>query len=215
MESRKNEYFVEKFTLQLLADLAETSPLEWFAVISGVSYVILVAFEKRAGWIFAAMSTFTYIYLCLIAQLYIESFLQLFYFIMAIYGWLVWKKSKTHTTPIIRWPLKYHIANIVISGVLVLLIGYLVGSFTNQSSPYLDAFSTIFSLLATFMVAKKVLENWLYWIAIDTVLIFLYASRGYALTGVQYGVFTILALIAYLRWRKIYISYDKNSHNRT
>jgi len=184
--------------------IMETSWLEWLAVLTGVLYVLLAAYEKRMAWIFAGGSTGMYIYLCLTAQLYIESVLQVFYFVMAIYGWLAWKKQKNHIVKITQWKLKWHFFNLLASGCLAILLGYFVGEYTNQANPYLDAFTTVFSLLATFMVAKKVLENWLYWIVIDAALVILYMERGFVLTGVQYAVFTFLALFAYLRWRKLF-----------
>jgi nicotinamide mononucleotide transporter len=184
--------------------IIETTWMEWLAVITGVLYVVSATFEKRIAWVFAGISTACYTYLCITSQLFIESVLQFFYFVMAIYGWISWETRTTDAVPIIQWPLKWHVWNIFISSVLALSLGFLAGLYTSQSTPYLDAFTTVFSLLATFMVAKKVLENWMYWIVIDAALILLYASRGFVLTGVQYAVFTVLALFAYLRWRKVY-----------
>ena len=70
--------------------------------------------------------------------------------------------------------------------------------------PYTDAFTTVFSLAATFMVTKKVLNNWLYWVVIDLVSIFLYMSRGLELAAVQYLLFTVLAILGWIQWRKQY-----------
>ena len=189
---------------QLITRIIETSILEWFAVIFGLSYVLLISYNKRSGWIFAFISTLIFTYLCFIAQLYIEASLQLFYVIMAIYGWIKWSAKKAKGLPIIKWPILRHIKYLALGCFAVLILGFLIGSFTNQASPYLDAFTTVFSLIATFMVARKVLENWWYWIVIDFGLIFLYGSRGYTLTAVQYGLFTALAVFGWLKWRKLY-----------
>jgi nicotinamide mononucleotide transporter len=81
-------------------------------------------------------------------------------------------------------------------------LGYIFDSYTNQENPYTDAFSTVFSLAATFMVTKKVLENWIYWIVIDAVCIYLFASRGLFLTSILFFFYTIIAVFGFVQWRR-------------
>ncbi|HLV41232.1 MAG TPA: nicotinamide riboside transporter PnuC [Brumimicrobium sp.] len=196
--------------------LIDTSALEWTAVVIGTFYVVLIARKNRWGWCFAMVSSTIYIYLTYHANLFIESWLQIFYFVMAIYGWIVWNKVSSAERLIIKWPLKYHIINIVASTFVMFVLGYLMNIYTDQESPYLDAFTTVFSLAATFMAAKRVLENWLYWIAIDAALIFLYAGRGFYLTGLHYLVYTIIAIFAFFSWYKMFKSQKiENSIHRT
>lgn len=126
--------------------------------------------------------------------------LQLFYVAMAIVGWLNWKKSENDQLEIKKWKVNEHLLNIVISGIVAAVLGYLFDKFTNQANPYVDAFTTCYSLSATFMVTKKVLGNWIYWIVIDMVSIYLYAQRDYHLTAVQYGIFTIIAVFGFIAW---------------
>ena len=191
-------YSMETFIISIL----ETSLLEWLAVSTGIAYVLLIAYQNRVGWVLAFISTLIYTYLCFISQLYIEASLQVFYVVMAVYGWLKWKHQTKQRITIQTWTLNRHLKFLIFGGVSVILLGYSIGALTNQASPYLDAFTTVFSLIATFMVARKVLENWWYWIVIDAGLIVLYASRGYVLTGVQYGLFTFLAFYGWMKWRK-------------
>ena len=113
--------------------------------------------------------------MCIRDSLYLESVLQLFYVVMAVVGFLLWNKSDSGE--IIKWPAKYHVINLSLSTLTALLLGYLFSVFTDQANPYVDASTTVFSLVATFMVTKKVLENWIYWIIIDTVSVYLYFSR--------------------------------------
>lgn len=195
-----------------------TSFWEWIAVVTGIIYVILAALRSNLCWFFAIISSGIYIYLCLDGQLYIESVLQVFYVGMAIVGWISWrKKDKTESdemnnlldSPEIKvdvkiWTANYHGLNILISGVVAFLLGFCFDTFTDQANPYADAFTTVFSLAATFMVVKKVLENWIYWIVIDIVSIFLYHQRGYSLSAFLYFVFTILAVVGFVAWHKKY-----------
>lgn len=183
--------------------ILQTSIWEWLAVASSLLYVILITYKVLAAWIFAALSSVLYIYLCYSNRLYLESILQVFYFGMAIYGWFMWTSDDdTKDVTVIQWPLKYHLYNVLISGALMLLFGYIFDQYSNQANPYLDAFTTIFSLMATFMVAKKVLENWIYWIIIDAFSVYLFASRGLYMTSVLFILYTLIAIFGYFSWKK-------------
>ena len=189
---------------EIAEGLIDTSFEEYIAVLTGVLYVVLAAKKIKWCWWFAMVSTGLSIYLCFVATLFIESFLQLFYFGMAIYGWVYWNKNKNNDQPIVRWRLNYHLINIFLSGLLALSLGWFMTNYSEQDSPYLDAFTTVYSLAATFMVAQRVLDNWIYWIVIDVALFFLYTSKGYELIGFQYAVFAIIAIFAWYSWWKYY-----------
>jgi nicotinamide mononucleotide transporter len=189
----------------IYASILKTSIWEWFAVACSLLYVILITYKILAAWLFAALSSILYIYLCYSNRLYLDSLLQIFYFGMAIYGWFMWTSDdQTKDVVVIRWPIHYHIYNVVISGILMLSIGYIFDTYSNQANPYLDAFTTIFSLMATFMVARKVLENWIYWMIIDTFSVYLFVSRGLYMTAALFVVYTIIALFGYFHWRTHY-----------
>ncbi len=181
-----------------------TSLIEWLAVVSSITYVILAAKRLIVCWLFAFIGSALFVYLCYIGELYIESFLQLFYVAMAVLGWFSWKNSKSDNLNIKVWKMNYHLINILVSGVVAVILGYIFDTYTNQANPYVDAFTTCYSLSATFMVTRKILGNWIYWIVIDLVSIYLYAQRDYNLTAVQYGLFTILAVFGFMAWRKEY-----------
>ena len=182
-----------------------TSIIEWLGVLTGLLYVILISFKNITAWLFALLSSSIYVYLCFKSNLFLETGLQLFYVAMAIFGWLKWKKdSLENETNIIKWDYRLHLLNILISGSLTFIIGYIFDNFTSQANPYTDAFSTIFSLVATFMVTKKVLENWIYWIFIDAVCIYLFASRGLYLTSLLFILYTTIAVIGYFQWRSLF-----------
>jgi len=182
----------------------ETSILEWSAVISAILYVIFAARKSILCWPFALLSSFIYVFVCYFSLLYLEMILQFFYFGMGIYGWILWRSQEKLNLPIIQWNINKHLLNIVLSAIASFVLGFLFSKYTAQENPYFDAFTTCFSLTATFMVAKKVLENWIYWIIIDFVSIFLYQSRGLYLSALLFIVYTILAIFGYISWRKQY-----------
>jgi len=192
------------FITSVFEGIKATSLIEWLAVVSTIMYVILVAKRLIICWLFAFVGSALFVYLCYEGNLYIESILQLFYVIMAVVGWLSWKKSELKDNTIVKWKMNSHLLNVAISGVLAFILGYLFENYSNQANPYIDAFTTLYSLSATYMVTKKILGNWIYWIIIDLVSIYLYAQRDYNLTAVQYGLFTILAVFGFFAWRKEY-----------
>jgi len=192
------------FITSVFEGIKATSLIEWLAVVSTIMYVILVAKRLIICWLFAFVGSALFAYLCYEGNLYIESILQLFYVIMAVVGWLSWKKSELKDNTIVKWKMNSHLLNVAISGVLAFILGYLFENYSNQANPYIDAFTTLYSLSATYMVTKKILGNWIYWIIIDLVSIYLYAQRDYNLTAVQYGLFTILAVFGFFAWRKEY-----------
>lgn len=177
--------------------------LEWITFVAALAYVYFAAQKKIVTWVFALISVGLTFYLDVIGKLYIESGLQVFYFAMAIYGWLNWKKAEKNDLPITRWSIQLHLLNVFASALLALLVGYLFDNYTEQSTPYLDAFTTCFSLFATFMVVKRVLENWLYWIFINMGMVVLYLNNNYEILALQYGLFVIVAIYGYWSWNKV------------
>lgn len=188
----------------LIEDLRATDFLEGFAVFTAILYIVFISFKKTIGWLFGAISSMLYIFICYISQLYIETGLQLFYLIMAFYGWYMWTEdSKDNDSPIIKWPLKKHLLNILVSTILFIILGFVFDNYTNQASPYADAFATSFSLTTTYLVTIKVLENWIYWIIVDIVAMYLFWSNSLSLTSIMYLSLTISSVFGYFKWRKI------------
>lgn len=185
-----------------IEQVSQSSIIEWLAVISSVLYVILATKNNIFCWFFALVSSGLYMYICFDFQLYIESGLQLFYFAMAIIGWVFWSRSNDVGPAIQTWSYGLHTLNIAISGICTFLLGYFFATYTDQASPYVDAFTTCFSLAATYMVTKRILENWIYWIIIDLISIFLYSERELYLTSILYLLFTLLAVIGFMSWQK-------------
>lgn len=177
------------------------SLVEIVAVLFSIIYVILAAKENNWCWLSAVISVSLYIYLCFEAQLYLETGLQIFYLFMAGYGFSQWKKPKIEL-PIKSWSIIFHLKLIFIGIVTSIAFGKLAETYTDAALPLIDAFTTIFSLFATFMVTRKILENWIYWIVIDAVSIYLYYSRDFHLTAALFVAYTIIAAFGYLSWKK-------------
>lgn len=181
----------------------QTSIAEWLIFITALLYVLLAAIENVWCWLFGILSSALSVYLCYTGQLFLESGLSVFYVVIGIYGWYQWlygSKEKAELE-IVSFALIKNARLLLIGGIIWLPLGLISSRYSTQVMPYLDAFITAFSIVATWMTAKKILENWLYWIAIDSLAIILYASRDFYLLALLYFIYTLLALAGYIKWR--------------
>ena len=137
-----------------------------------------------------------------------ESLLNVFYVVMAVVGWYEWRfGGRDHGGVHIRRLAPRHHMFIVIALLLAAgLNGWFMQQYTSAAWPYLDAFTTWASVLTTFLVVWKVLENWLYWFVIDSLSIYLYIDRGLTLTAVLFAGYVVIVIFGYLHWRRLYIA---------
>ena len=179
---------------------------ESLAVALGIAYLLLAMAEKASCWYAAFASTLIFLFLFWDVNLMMESALQLYYLGMAVYGWWHWRHGNRDdgSLAISRWPLRKHL--LAIAGVVLLSAasGELLSNYTTASWPYLDSFTTWGAVLTTWMVARKILENWLYWIAIDGLSIFLYLDRGLYLTAALFAAYVIIVIFGFLTWTRHY-----------
>jgi nicotinamide mononucleotide transporter len=175
--------------------------VECVAVFFSILYVILAAKESIWCWGAGAISVSLYIYICFFAKLYPETGLQVFYLFMAFYGYYHWDK-KEQSLQISEWSIGKYLFILVIGAILTFLMGFYFATYTNAKMPIVDSFTTVFSLFATYMVAKKILGNWLYWIVIDAVSVYLYFSRDLHLTSLLFIAYAIIAIFGYFSWIK-------------
>ena len=191
-------------------ELSQYSIPEIIAVLASLSYVILAARENRACWPAAMMGSSIYVVVFFQYQLYMDSALNVFYVAMAIYGWFTWKPAQEQFTtgrriPAINihcWPKQTHVYGLMTVTLLTISSGSYLANNTDAAFPYLDSLTTWSSLFATWMVVNKVLENWLYWIAIDALSLYLYINKGLFFTSALFVLYIIIAGYGYWYWRQ-------------
>ena len=178
--------------------------LEIFAVSSAISYLILAAKEDVRCWYAALFSSLLYMYIMYTAGLIMESFLQIFYICMAIYGWYIWsnKINVEQELKITSWKKQYHLYAIITVTLLAIISGFLLEKYTQAALPFLDAFTTWGAIITTYMVAKKIIENWIYWFVIDSISIYLFISRELYLTSLLFFIYLIIIIFGYRSWMK-------------
>ena len=186
--------------------------IETLAVILAVIYLFLAIKENSLCWYFVFLSAAIYIWILIDSGLYMASLLNVYYALMSIYGLYQWRKGgdKKLGLPIKCLSSSHHIFIVISVISLSLIIGYFLESYTDSKLPYLDSFAALSSIVTTVMVARKILENWLYWIAIDAVSIYLYLSQDLYQTAILFVLYMLLAVMGYYEWRKRYLSYNRS-----
>ena len=200
--------------LNIWAELSVYSIPEIIAVLASLTCVVLASREHRGCWPAAMLGSTIYVIVFFQYQLYMDSALNIFYVVMAIYGWLMWKNSQTEIdfvaaaskekTNIKKWRGIKHINAIAIIILLSAFSGFYLDNYTDAAYPYLDSLTTWSSFLATWMVVNKILETWLYWIVIDAASIYLYINKELYFTALLFGLYVIIATYGYLHWKKLY-----------
>jgi nicotinamide mononucleotide transporter len=194
---------------QTVLDAAQSmSLLEVTAVVFALAYLLLAVRENVLCWLFAFLSTGIYTVLFWDVSLLMESALNVYYMAMAVYGWQQWTRGGTgadgqaHTLDVQSMSTRQHLLVIATIAILTAASGYLLGEHSSAVWPYVDSFTTWASVITTYLVARKYLQNWLYWIVIDSVSIPLYIDRGLHLTALLFVAYVIIAVVGYFKWRE-------------
>jgi len=174
------------------------------AVALGIAYLLLAMRESILCWYAAFISTSIFLVIFWDVNLYMESALQLYYLAMAVYGWLLWRKGSDdkNSLPISSWHFSRHIQVIVITVIISGISGYGLSTYTDARLPYLDSFTTWGAIITTYMVARKVLENWLYWFVLDGLSIYLYIDRELYFTAALFAAYLIIVVFGYFTWSR-------------
>ena len=178
--------------------------IEVIGAVTGIIGVWLTAKQIIWCWPIGLINVLIYIYVFFISKLYADFGLQLFYFFMTIYGWYNWVYGGKdhHELPISRITLKKFSIFFVIGIPSVLVIGYLLTNYSDAAYPYWDSFVSVWGIIATYMMAKKIIEHWYVWIVIDFLCVGIYFFKGLYPTTILYFVFVILSVFGFVKWKR-------------
>jgi nicotinamide mononucleotide transporter len=190
----------------LLEQARASSPLEWVALAAGLGYAVLAVRRDRRAWIFGAVSSAVLAWLAAGARLPLQAALQALYVAMAVYGFRTWTREAdgddAGRVRIGRWPPARNL--LALGGVALgtLALAPLLARYTDGAWPALDAAVTLGSLLATWMTARALLDNWAWWIVVDAASLVLYASQGLVFVAVLYFVYMVIAVVGLRDWAR-------------
>ncbi|MDX5339656.1 MAG: nicotinamide riboside transporter PnuC [Cyclobacteriaceae bacterium] len=194
-----------QFLLEGFAEgLQNMTWLEGIAVFFGIASVFYSM--KENIWVYPTgiISTLIYVWICFEYKLYADMGINAYYFSMSIYGWYVWTHPKANQSVL---PVTWLSARGWSSAGLIFVVSYIALSFvlmnyTDSDVPYWDSFTTASAFVGMWMMAKKKVENWIFWIITDLVSVPLYFYKGLILTSFQFLFFTILAFMGLFAWIK-------------
>lgn len=187
------------------------SLLEFLGIISGLICVYTAAKNWIITWPVGIFNSICFFFLFYQVQLYSDMILQVYFFASSIYGWIYWQKRKGFEIPISSIPLNFFLFLLF----LILVSSLLLGEFTKRlpyflpdlfklppSYPYFDAFTTTASIVANFLLARRILQAWYLWVAVDIICIGIYFLKGIDLVAIEYIVFLLIAILGMIHWNK-------------
>ena len=188
----------------IVEGLQQMTMLEAIAVIFGLLSVWYARKENILVYPTGIISVSIYVYICLGAKLYADMGINAYYFVVSIYGWIVWSKKRDQADPIpiTRNSLPDNIISILIFTVSAGIIYYTLSTHTDSDVPLWDSLTTSVAFTAMWLMARKKLESWVAWIITDLLSIPLYFYKGYILTSFQFLVFLLIAILGYIAWQK-------------
>lgn len=182
--------------------------IELLGAILGFIYIFLSIRQNIWTWPVGLLTSALYIWVFLHTRLYADMCLQVYYVAVSIYGWYEWLKGnasdKGEQLTISRMSFKLAIVLSVISVLLVLFMWMVLKNYTDSPVPFADSLATSLSIVATWMLARKILEHWLVWIFVDAFSIGLFWYKGLFPTVVLFIVYTIMAVAGFVEWKKAY-----------
>jgi nicotinamide mononucleotide transporter len=189
--------------MQLVSAWHDTSWVELLAVALAVSYLLLAIGQRLSCWLAAFISSVLYVWVLFSARLYMESVLNGYYAAMAIYGFWQWQHGRGGAALAVnRWPAARHASAALIIVALSLVSSFFLRRYTPAALPFPDSMVAWSSVFATFLVARKVYENWHWWLVIDSVSVYLYYSRHLYATMLLFALYLILIVIGMREWRR-------------
>jgi nicotinamide mononucleotide transporter len=196
---------IHELSVQLVGAWHEMSWIELVAAALAITYTALAIGQHMSCWFAAFVSSCLYVWICFRAYLYMESVLNVFYAVMAIYGFWKWRRAKqgTGAAPgIVRWPAAGHLAALAIVLLLSCITSWLLRRYTPAALPFWDSLEFWASIYATYLVARKVYENWHWFFAIDALGVCLYFNRRLFATMLLFGLYLVLIVIGMREWRR-------------
>ncbi|MHA6482508.1 nicotinamide riboside transporter PnuC [Paenibacillus sp. strain BS8-2] len=204
---------VKKGTLLLLvaamlaiAWLTSSTTLEIVATMTGLLCVWLTARQNIWAWPIGLVNVGCFFFMFLEVKLYADMMLQVVFFVLSVYGWIVWLTKREGEKVRPTQSIKKRLA--IILGIMAIAVtlawGYLLHTHTDASIPYADAFVATLSLMAQYLLSSKILQNWLVWIAVDVLSIGLYAYKELYALAFLYVIFLGIATSGYFSWKREY-----------
>lgn len=180
--------------------------IEITGAVLGFIYIFFSIKKSLWLWPLGLLTSFFYIFVYLFSKLYAEMALQVYYVAVSIYGWLHWVFAKNLDNkaelPVSKLNRKNFLIYTAAFFIIELIIYLILRNYTDSPIPFWDSLVTTLSIIGTWMLAKKVLENWIIWIIADAMCIVVYIYKDLYPTAILFFVYTVMAVVGYRNWKK-------------
>lgn len=177
--------------------------MEYFGAFSGLLYLFLEIRQHRAMWIVGILTSLFYIFVFFFSKIYADMGLNVYYVAISIYGFRQWTQGTKQEEILYRTLTPRLFAGVLLAiAALFALLHYILYRFTDSPVPVGDAFTTAVGIVATWMLARRIIEHWICWIVANGVSVWLYYQRGLYPTLFLYTCYTILAAVGWYAWKK-------------
>lgn len=190
----------------IMVEWLSANYIELLGAILGVAYIIFSIRQNILTWPTGLATSILYIIIFFQAKFYADMSLQLYYVFISIYGWILWMRGSPENNndkiKVTRITPRIILLGSIASVVIFIPIYLTLKNYTDSSVPIMDSATTALSIVATYFLARKILEHWLMWIVIDLVSAGLYIYKSLWPTTILFLVYTFMAFIGYFEWRK-------------
>jgi nicotinamide mononucleotide transporter len=194
---------VNELSVQLVSAWRSTGWIEIVAAVLAVAYLLLAIKQRKSCWVAAFVSSCLYVWVLFCARLYMESALNAFYAVMAVYGYWQWTRGEAgRELRTSRWPVSRNAMGLLAVICLSCVSSFFLRRFTPAAWPFADSMVTWASVFATFLVARKVYENWHWWLVIDSASLCLYCNRRLYVTTLLFGLYLVMIVAGMREWRR-------------
>lgn len=191
--------------IQSIIDWLIKNSVEFTGAFLGILYIVFSIKQHILTWLTGLLTSVLYIIVFFKAGLYAAMSLQFYYVGISFYGWYFWSKGKSQENAAIvvnKVKPELLIKLVLSTSIIWLIIFFILKKFTDSDVPVFDAITTSLSIVATWMLARKFIENWLIWIFVDSVSIVLYSYKKLWPTIILFSVYLIMAFFGYIQWKK-------------
>jgi nicotinamide mononucleotide transporter len=205
------EFYVSSFFYLILINnlmiiWLQTHYIELIGSIAGLIYLYLEIKQKIWLWPFGLVTSALYIYVFFVSKFYADMGLQFYYLFISIYGWWHWiyggNKHSKGELPVSRLKFNVGIYLLAVSVIIFIALVFILKNYTDSPVPYGDSFTTALSIIATWMLARKILEMWWIWVVVNGVSLALYVYKGLYPTSVLFVFYTTMSFVGYMQWKR-------------
>ncbi len=184
--------------------------MQWLEIIGTIVGLVYLYLEYKANiWLWVASIIMPAIYLIVFydAGLYADTAINIYYLIVAIYGWIAWRYNgvESRELPITRISLRQIVAMVTLYAILQVVISLALQHLTDSDVAWFNGLTSALSVVGMWMLARKWIEQWIVWIVVDILSAGLYCYKGLYLTAALYAIYAVIAIFGYKKWQKLMI----------